>query len=78
MDSLNRVLSTAALLFFNPYRAPAREVIEQPVKETVHLREEHVQAERRPADRVLSGEEAEQAFQDRTVEMTETTEEVAA
>jgi uncharacterized protein (TIGR02271 family) len=52
------------------------EVVEQPVQETVRLREEHVEAERRPVNRVLSEEEAEQAFQDRTVEMTETTEEV--
>jgi uncharacterized protein (TIGR02271 family) len=52
------------------------QVVEKPVKETVHLREEHVEAERRPADRVLSEDEADKAFQDRTVEMTETTEEV--
>jgi uncharacterized protein (TIGR02271 family) len=52
------------------------QVVEKPVKETVHLREEHVEAERRPADRVLSEDEADKAFQDRTIEMTETTEEV--
>jgi len=51
-------------------------VTEQPVKETVRLREEHVEAERRPADRRLSEDEAEQAFEERTIEMTETVEEV--
>jgi stress response protein YsnF len=51
-------------------------VTERPVKETVRLREEHVEAERRPADRRLSEDEAEQAFEERTIEMTETVEEV--
>jgi stress response protein YsnF len=50
-------------------------VVERPVQRTVHLREEHVEAERRRADRVLSPEEAEAAFKDRTVEVTETAEE---
>ena len=50
-------------------------VVERPVQRTVHLREEHVEAERKRADRVLSPEEAEAAFRDRTVEMTETAEE---
>jgi uncharacterized protein (TIGR02271 family) len=52
-------------------------VQEQPVEETVSLREEHVEAERRPVDRKLGAAEAEAAFQDRVVEMTETTEELA-
>ena len=50
-------------------------VVERPVQKTVHLREEHVEAERKRSDRVLSPEEAEAAFEDRTVEMTETAEE---
>jgi uncharacterized protein (TIGR02271 family) len=49
-------------------------VSEQPVKETVRLREEHVGAERRSADRVLSAEKAEAAFEEKTVEMMGTRE----
>ena len=49
-------------------------VSERPVKETVRLREEHVGAERRSADRVLSAEEAEAAFKEKTVEMRGTRE----
>ena len=37
-------------------------VVERPVQKTVHLREEHVEAGRKRADRVLSPEEAEAAF----------------
>jgi uncharacterized protein (TIGR02271 family) len=51
-------------------------VEETPVEQTVKLREEHVEVERRPADRKLTPEEADKVFQDRTVEMTETAEEV--
>lgn len=51
-------------------------VEEQPVEETVTLREEHVAAERQPVDRKLSGDEAEAAFRDKVVEMTETAEEL--
>ena len=51
-------------------------VSERPVKETVRLREEHVAADRRPADRALSADEAEAAFEEKTVEMTGTSEEV--
>lgn len=48
-------------------------VVEEPVREDVRLREEHVDVERRPADRpVRSGEEA---FQERTIEASETREE---
>lgn len=51
-------------------------VEETPVNETVRLREEHVNIERRPVDRALSGENLTgDAFQERTVEMTETAEE---
>ncbi len=50
-------------------------VVERPVQKTVHLREEQVEAARERADRVLSPEEAEAAFEDRTVEMTATAEE---
>src|SRR3954447_13527941 len=50
-------------------------VVERPVQRTVHLREEHVEAERKRSDRVLSPEEAEEAFEDKTVEVTGTAEE---
>ena len=50
-------------------------VSERPVEETVTLREERVEADRRPADRELSPEEAEAAFEERTVEMAGTAEE---
>ena len=50
-------------------------VSERPVKETVRLREEHVEAERRSADRKLSADEAEAAFKEKTVEMMGTSEE---
>lgn len=50
-------------------------VRETPVEETVTLREEKVAAERKPADRKLSPEEAEAAFQDNTVEVLATSEE---
>ncbi len=51
-------------------------VSERPVEETVRLREEQVEVERRPGGRRLSPEEAEAAFEEKTVEMTETGEEV--
>ncbi len=51
-------------------------VSEQPVQETVRLREERVEVDRRPVDRKLSPEEADAAFEEKTVEMTETGEEV--
>jgi stress response protein YsnF len=51
-------------------------VTERPVEETVSLREERVRAERRPADRAPSEDEAEAAFEEKTVEMMGTTEEV--
>ena len=51
-------------------------VVEAPVEETVRLREERVEADRRPADRKLSPEEADAAFADRTVEVMGTGEEV--
>ena len=51
-------------------------VSETPVEETVTLREEEVEVERRPADRKLKPEEAEAAFQDKTVEMLGTSEEL--
>ena len=50
-------------------------VSEVPVEETVTLREEKVAAERTPASRALSPEEAEAAFQGKTVEATSTREE---
>jgi len=45
------------------------EVSEQPVEQSVTLREEHVEAKRRVADRPLKGEEVEGAFEEKTVEM---------
>ena len=51
-------------------------VSERPVEETVTLRTETVEAERHSADRVLGAEEAEAAFQEKTVEMMGTQEEV--
>ena len=51
-------------------------VSETPVEETVTLREEEVEVERRPADRKLKPEEATAAFQDKTVEMLGTSEEL--
>ena len=50
-------------------------VSEVPVEQTVTLREEKVEAERKNVDRELSPEEAEAAFQGRTVEATGTSEE---
>jgi uncharacterized protein (TIGR02271 family) len=52
-------------------------VSERPVEKTVTLREEQVEVERRAADRKLKPEEAEAAFQDKTVEMLGTSEEVS-
>ena len=50
-------------------------VQEKPVEQTVTLREERVEADHRPVDRELSPEEAEKAFEEKTVEMTGTSEE---
>ena len=51
-------------------------VNERPVEETVTLREEQVEVERQPADRKLKPEEAKAAFQEKTVEMLGTSEEL--
>lgn len=50
-------------------------ISERPIQTTVHLTEEKVQVERQPAGRDLSPEEAERAFEEKTLEMTESTEE---
>src|SRR3954447_22300215 len=50
-------------------------VQEKPVEQMVTLREERVEADHRPVDRELSPEEAEKAFEEKTVEMTGTSEE---
>jgi stress response protein YsnF len=50
------------------------EVTETPVGETVQLREEKVDVEHHKADRVLSHREAEAAFEEKTLEMTATSE----
>ncbi len=49
-------------------------VTERPVEEQVRLREEHVNVERRPADRPVSGAEA-SAMHEQTIEIPETVEE---
>lgn len=49
-------------------------VVETPVHESVRLREEHVDVERRAVDLPLSAAEGD-AFRERTIEMTETAEE---
>jgi len=46
-------------------------VVEQPVEESVELREEHVRVERRPADRAVTDRDA---IRDQTIEVIETTE----
>lgn len=51
-----------------------RRVVEIPVEESVSLREEHVVMERRPVDRAVTDSDA--AFGNRTIELTETAEEV--
>jgi stress response protein YsnF len=50
-------------------------VTETPVEETVSLKEETVKARRKDADRVLDEDEAEGAFEEKTVEMMGTKEE---
>ncbi|NYZ11446.1 YsnF/AvaK domain-containing protein [Azospirillum sp. RWY-5-1] len=50
------------------------EVTETPVSETVRLHEEQVDVERRKTDRSLGQQEAQAAFEERTVEMTATSE----
>lgn len=50
------------------------EVTETPVRETVRLREEKVDVERHKADRALGAQEADAAFEEKTVEMTATSE----
>lgn len=50
------------------------EVSEQEVQETVTLHEEKVEVERSRADRVLKPEEADKAFRETTIEMTEVSE----
>ena len=51
-------------------------VSEVPVEKTVTLHEEKVAAERKNVDRKLSPQEADAAFRDKTLEMTETAEQV--
>jgi stress response protein YsnF len=50
-------------------------VSERPVEETIRLRDETIAVEKHRTDRKLSPEEAEKAFQQQTVELTETDEE---
>jgi uncharacterized protein (TIGR02271 family) len=53
-------------------------VSERPVEETVTLREERVEAERKPASRKLSPEEADKAFEGKAIEVLATSEEAEA
>jgi uncharacterized protein (TIGR02271 family) len=48
-------------------------VVETPVNETVHLREEHVEVERRPVDRPVTADE--ELFREREIEATTSREE---
>ena len=50
-------------------------VVEQPVQEQVDLRDERVSVERRPVDRPLTGADRDRAFQERTIEAEEKSEE---
>ncbi len=50
-------------------------VVEQPVEEQVNLRDESVNVERRPVDRPLTGADRDRAFQERTIEAEEKSEE---
>mgnify|MGYP003580165724 CR=1 FL=1 len=50
-------------------------VTEKPVQKTVTLPEEAVEVEHRDVNRELSPEEAENAFEEKTLEMTEASEE---
>jgi uncharacterized protein (TIGR02271 family) len=50
-------------------------VVEQPVQEQVNLRDERVSVERRPVDRPLTGADRDRAFQERTIEAEEKSEE---
>jgi uncharacterized protein (TIGR02271 family) len=49
-------------------------VTERPVEEQVRLRDETVHVERRPVDRAVGADEADRAFQERSVEMSEKSE----
>lgn len=51
-------------------------VTERPVEEQVRVRDETVNVERRPVDRTVDAADADRAFQEKTVEMSETDEEV--
>jgi stress response protein YsnF len=52
-------------------------VSERPIQETVKLTEERVQVERHPVERQLSAKEADAAFQEKSIEMTERSEEAS-
>jgi uncharacterized protein (TIGR02271 family) len=49
-------------------------ITEVPVQEEIHLREEHVKVERRPANRPASDADIDKAIQNRSLEVTETQE----
>ncbi|MBA2668416.1 MAG: YsnF/AvaK domain-containing protein [Trueperaceae bacterium] len=51
-------------------------VTEKPVEKQVQVREENVSVDRRPVDRAVSEAEAQGAFKERSIDMTETSEEV--
>ena len=55
-----------------------KKIISRPVEQSVSLREEHVNVDRRVVDRPLSGNALNDAFKDSTIEMTESAEEAVA
>ena len=55
-----------------------RRVTETPVEENVTLREEHVNVDRRPVNRDLTGRDLDDAFTDKVVEVRESAEEAVA
>lgn len=74
LEEVEETLDVAKTQVESGIRAQAT-VTERPVQKTVTLRDEIVQAHRRPVDRDLSPDEAEAAFQERTVEVTGVSEE---
>lgn len=55
-----------------------KRVVEEPVRETVELREEHVNVERRPASGTVSPEDARAFFKEETIEVPEHAEKIVA
>ena len=51
-----------------------RKVSEQPVAKSIDLHDEHVDVQRRPVNRELTASDLDDAFEDKTIEVTETSE----